>query len=97
MRNLEPRLVVAAVGLVFVAVGLPLAVNFRNAAASHARRNIESVRRLERPLRRVPPWKRLHQQPIDQQIARQVPLMRLTGGILAGLGLLLLIDAVLSH
>jgi hypothetical protein len=97
MRNLEPRLVIAAVGLVFVALGLPAAVNFRNAAASHARRNIESVRRLERPLRRVPLLRRLRQPPMDEQIAHQVPLMRLTGGIFVGLGLLLLIDAVISH
>jgi hypothetical protein len=97
MRNLGPRLVMAAVGLALIAGGLALAVNFRDAAAWHARRSIESARWLERPLRHVPPWKELLQQPLDQRIARQLALTRLIGGAFAGFGVLLLITAVVAH
>ena len=97
MHDLEPRLVIAAVGALLLAGGLALAVNFSGVSAWHVRRSINSVRWLERPLREIPPWKAVLDQPMERRIAQQVALLRFIGGTFAAVGVVLLISAVVAR
>jgi hypothetical protein len=97
MHDLEPRLAMAAVGALLLVGGLALAVNFRGVSTWHARRSIDSVRWLERPLRQIPPWKGVLGQPMERRLAHQVALLRFIGGTFAAVGVVLLISAAVAH
>lgn len=93
MSLLVARLLGAAFGLVLIAGGLALAVNFRGVTEWHIRKTYESVAELER----VPPWRWLRRKPLEQAIAQNVMLERSVGAIFAALGLLVLIVSIFAH
>jgi ABC-type Fe3+-siderophore transport system permease subunit len=97
MDQLGPRIGVAAVGVVFAAVGLVMAFNFRGHTERQARRSLESVRWLEGRLERVPPWKWLLRRPLERRIAQQVRLARVIGAVFVGAGVLILVAAVVGQ
>ena len=95
--QLEPRILAALIGLVFVAAGLVLAINFRGFSAWHARKSYESVRWLEGPLSRVPPWSWLLTLPLEERISRQLRFERVIGVMLMAAGLLAVIISIFGH
>jgi hypothetical protein len=95
--QLEPRLLGCLMGLIFLTVGLALATNFRGFSAWHARRSFESVKRLEGPLSRVPPWSFALRRPLEQRIARQVILTRVIGVVFAVAGAVAIVASLLGH
>jgi hypothetical protein len=97
MSQLEPRLVMALVGLALVAGGLALAANFRGISTWHARSSIKSVGWLEGPLSRVPPWKSALKRPLEQRVAQQVRLTRVIGAVFAVGGVMMLVASVIAR
>jgi hypothetical protein len=86
-----PRLSTALIGIALIVGGTALTTNFRGISSWHAKRAIESVSWLERPLRHIPPWKGLLRRSPDDRIRRQVLVTRIVGAAfaLAGLALFL--------
>jgi threonine/homoserine/homoserine lactone efflux protein len=97
MDQLGPRIGLAAFGVVFAAVGLVMAFNFRGYAERQARRALASVRWMEGPLKRVPPWKWLPLRPLEKRIAQQVRLGRVIGAVFVGAGVLMLVESVIGQ
>lgn len=96
MSDLEPRIVMAIVGVGLAAGGLALATNYKGSATWHARRSLESVRWLEKPLRNIPPWKQALSQPLKDRIDRQTALTRIIGATFGCIGALLFIAAFVA-
>jgi hypothetical protein len=74
MAELEPRIIMAIVGAGVAVGGLALAASYKGSATWHARRSLDSVRWLEKPLRNIPPWKQSLSQPLQDRLARQAAL-----------------------
>ncbi len=97
MRQPEPRLLMALVGLALLAGGLAYAANFRGFTAWHVRKSFESVRWLEAPLSRIPPWSFLLKRPLEERIAQQLRLARVIGAVFAAAGVMMLIVSVVAR
>jgi hypothetical protein len=96
MSEIGPRIVLAVAGAALAAGGLVIAANVRGCATWYARRTEESLRRLGRVLRHIPPWKRLLGQSCEQRVAEQAGLARVLGVVVACTGLLLLVAAFIA-
>lgn len=96
MADLEPRIIMAIVGSGLAVGGAALAANYKSCATWHARRSLESVRWLEKPLRNIPPWKQTLSQPLEVRVARQAALTRLLGAVFACVGTILFIAAFVA-
>jgi hypothetical protein len=96
MADLEPRIIMAIVGAGLAVGGLALAANYKGSATWHARRSLDSVRWLEKPLRNIPPWKQTLSQPLQDRLARQAALTRIIGAAFACAGVVLFIAAFLA-
>jgi hypothetical protein len=88
-----PRGQVLLVGIALLLIGSLMASNFRAFSTWHARRAIGSVRWAEPLLRRIPPWKSLLQQSLEDRVTRQVILTRIIGLVFAACGVLFLLAA----
>jgi hypothetical protein len=97
MGQLEPRLLMGLVGVALLAGGLAYMMNFRGFTAWHVRKSFESVRWLEGPLSRIPPWRFLLKRPLEERIAQQMRLARLIGAVFAAVGVVMLIESVLAR
>lgn len=97
MGQLESRLLMGLVGLALLAGGAAYAANFRGFTVWHVRKSFESVRWLEGPLSRVPPWSLLHRRPLEQRIAQQLRMARLIGALFAAVGVVMLFAAVVAR
>lgn len=97
MHDLGLRLVMALIGLVLITGGLAVATNFRGFTVWHARKSIDSVKWMERPLSRVPPWSWVLRRSSEQRVARQASLGRFIGAMFAAAGLIMLVASFLAH
>ena len=79
------------VGTVFGAVGLAMATNFRGVTERHVRMTFRFIRPAERPVRRIPPWRQMLAQPVEQRIAKQIRLERWMGVTFALVGALAIV------
>jgi hypothetical protein len=95
--QLELRLLGCLMGLILLTVGLVLATNFRGFSAWHARKSFESVKWMEGPLSRVPPWSFLLRRPPEQRIARQVIVMRVIGVVFTVGGAVAIVASLFGH
>jgi hypothetical protein len=96
LTDLEVRIIMAVVGAGLAVGGLALAADYKGSATWHARRSVDSVRWLEKPLRNIPPWKRILSEPLQDRVARQAALTRIIGAVFASAGVLLIIAAFLA-
>jgi hypothetical protein len=96
MADIEPRIVLAIGGAVIAAGGLLLAADFKGFVTWYARRSVQSVRWLESPLRRIPPWRQLLDEPFEKRVAVQAGLARVLGACFACTGLVLLVAAFVA-
>ncbi len=90
-----PRGQVLLIGIALVLAGGFLAASFRgfrDLAAWNARRAIESATWTERLLGRVPPWKSLPRQPLEDRVRAQV-IAAVIGLVLVAAGVVFLLAA----
>ncbi len=98
MNQLEARFVMAFAGLIFITGGLALAANYRGFVAWQARKSIESMQWLERPLSRIPPWSLLlKRMTADKMVQQQIGTARAFGILLIAVGVMLIVAALIAH
>ena len=96
MSDIGARIVLAASGAAMATAGLLVAANFRGCATWYARRSQKSLRWLQDPLRRISPWKRLLERPVEERVAEQAGFARVFAAVFACTGLLLLVAAFVA-
>ena len=88
-----PRGQVLLIGIALLLIGGLLASNFRGLATWNARRAIESMTWTESLLRRVPPWKSMLRQPLEDRARRQAIVAGVVGLAFAAGGVVFLLAA----
>jgi hypothetical protein len=88
-----PSLLMALVGLLLVAGGSALAMDFRGSSTWVAKRSAAT----ERTVRKIPPWKWLLRSPEEDLIMKHTFRTRLDGALFVVAGLLLVALALFGH